>query len=358
MTLSIKDIDPNFKALEIDGTPLVFQTADRPPFRLSGLPWYAQERQWCRLPQTLLPSASDGVRWLGWNTSGVRVHFRTDSSAIGLHATLRDGVDMSHMARSGSGGFDLYEGSGSAKVFRSNLRHDPGCTAVRGLFCRAMPPQMREWTVYFPLYSGVSSFSIGLDPDSRVEPPAPFDYEHPVLFYGSSITQGGCASRPGNSHAAIITRRLNADLVNWGFSGNAIGEPVMARTIATLNLSAFVLDYDHNAPSAEHLDATHEPFFRIIRQAHPDLPVVFVSKPDFYGTSQCLRRRDLIRRTWEKASSAGDRRVWFVDGETLFGSTERDLCTVDGCHPNDIGFLRMADAITPVLRDALNSRRG
>lgn len=353
MTTSITDIDPNFKSQEINGTPLVFQSADSPAFLLAGFPWYAQERQYCRLPQALLPEANDGVRFLAWHTSGGRVHFRTDSSAIGLHATLRDGGDMSHMARSGSGGFDLYGGSGSARGFRANLRHEHGSKGVSGLFCRDMPRQMREWTLYLPLYNGIEALSIGLDPDSRLETPLPFACEKPVLFYGSSITQGGCASRPGNSHPAIITRRLNTDLINWGFSGSAAGEPVMARTIASLGLSAFVLDYDHNAPSAEHLEATHEPFFQIVRRAQPNLPVVFISKPDFNGTPQCRSRRDIIRRTYRKARDAGDTRVWFVDGETLFGVTERDLCTVDGCHPNDAGFLRMADAITPVLREAL-----
>lgn len=338
---------------EAYGVPLTFRPADRAPLALSGLPWYARERTYCRLPQAVIPQTNPGVRMLAWHTAGAMVRFRTDSSAIGIEAVLRTGDDMSHMPRSGSGGFDLYEGAGTEKVFRANLRHSHGSTEVKGLLRRELSRRMREWTVYLPLYNGVEALDIGLDPECRLEAPTPFAHERPVLFYGSSITQGGCASRPGNSYTAIVGRRLNVDLINWGFSGNGKGEPVMAETIATLDLSAFVFDYDHNAPTVEHLAATHEPFFRIVRKARPDLPVIFVSRPDFYGTHMCRQRREIIRGTYERAVAAGDRNVRFVDGEILFGAAERDLCTVDGCHPNDIGFLRMADGMTPAVRAVL-----
>ena len=119
-------------------------------------------------------------------------------------------------------------------------------------------------------------------------------------------------------------------------------------------MSAFILDYDHNAPSEEHLLRTHEPFFRTIREAQPDLPIVIVSKPDF-DTNPVINaaRRDIIRATYDHAVASGDRHVAFVDGETLFGTSDRDLCTVDGTHPNDLGFCRMAAALEPVLRSMI-----
>ncbi len=356
MTGLIEDIDSNFRTLAIDGSSLLFRPAQAVPAILSGLPWFMEEKQFCRLPQALIPRANDGVKSLAWHTSGAMIRFQTDSCTIGLQAKLRSGGDMSHMSRSGSGGFDLYEGSGVKKVFRSNLKHEHGSTLISGLFQRNLPRAMREWTIYLPLYNGVQELMLGLDPDSSVHAPTPFRHEKPVLFYGSSITQGGCSSRPGNSYPAIIARRLDANFINWGFSGSGRGEPVMAETVATLDLGAFVLDYDHNAPTPEHLAATHASFFRIVRDARPDLPVIFVSKPDFRGTDICRKRRDIIRTTYEAAKAAGDRHVHFVDGETLFGNSERDLCTVDGVHPNDIGFLRMADGIMPAVRAALGER--
>ena len=130
----------------------------------------------------------------------------------------------------------------------------------------------------------------------------------------------------------------------------------MAEYIATIPMSVFVMDYDHNAPDAEHLNQTHEPFYRIVRKAQPDLPIVMVTCPD---TDRIPERADahraIIRRTYEKAVAEGDKNVYFVDGSTFFGKEERHLCTVDDCHPNDIGFLRMADVLEPILRNILES---
>lgn len=355
MVDSIEKQDHNFRALTLDDVPLAFRDAGAPPFGLSGFPWHADEKRYCRLPLAIVPMANDGVRELAWHTSGGMVRFQTDSTAVGLLAALRNGGDLSSMARSGSGGFDLYEEGPSDMIFRGNLRHTQGTAAVKGLFCRNLPPQMRQWAVYLPLYNGIESLAIGLDPECRIAPPIPLRFEKPILFYGSSITQGACASRPGNAYPAIITRRLNANLVNWGFSGSAKGERILAETIASMHLSAFVLDYDHNAPTPEHLEATHEPFFRVVRHVHPKLPVVFISRPDYVGTTDCRKRRDIIRATYNRAKADGDSNVYFIDGERLFGDSERDLCTVDGCHPNDIGFLRMADEITPTLMAVIES---
>jgi hypothetical protein len=357
MTKSIQEIDTNFRSLELDGVPLHFHPAAAAPFTLSGLPWIETEKHFCRLPQQTIPLANEGVQELAWHTSGGLLHFRTNSSAIALDTVLRSGLDMSHMPRSGSGGFDLFEGVGADSVFRANIHPEHGQTQLRGLFRRNLEPTMREWKIYLPLYNGVEHLDIGLDPDCKVEAPSPLSHTKPILFYGSSITQGGCASRPGNSYTAIVARRLDANMINWGFSGNGHGEPVMAETIATLDLGVFVFDYDHNAPTPEHLEKTHAPFFHTIRKAQANLPVVFVSRPDFYDTPDCHKRRQIIRDTYEEAKTAGDKNVYFVDGETLFEETERDLCTVDGCHPNDIGFLRMADGVTPAVKAALAGSR-
>jgi len=357
MTKPIQEIDENFRRLELDGVPLQFRSADTSPFALSGLPWFNTEGHFCRLPQRVLPLANEGVQELAWHTAGAILHFRSNSSALAIDTTLRSGLDMSHMPRSGSGGFDLFEGSGAASTFCANVMHERGQTHLQALFCRDRERKMRQWKIYLPLYNGVQRLAIGLDPDSQVEASSPFKQEKPILFYGSSITQGGCASRPGNAYTAIVARRLDAHLINWGFSGSGRGEPVMARAIADLDLGAFVFDYDHNAPNPEHLEKTHAPFFQIIRQAHPNLPVVFVSRPDFFNTPDCRKRRQIIRATYEAARAIGDQNVYWVDGESLFGEVERDLCTVDGCHPNDVGFLRMADGITPIVRTALAGGR-
>ena len=108
-------------------------------------------------------------------------------------------------------------------------------------------------------------------------------------------------------------------------------------------------DYDYNAPSAEHLEKTHEPFFQAVRKANPDLPIIMLSKCSWISP----RRRDIIRKTYENARKAGDKKVWFIDGSELFGEPGQNMCTVDHCHPNDLGFYMMHRRVLPVLKEAL-----
>ena len=155
----------------------------------------------------------------------------------------------------------------------------------------------------------------------------------------------------------MACRALDAEQVNLGFSGSARGEAAMAELIASIGgLAAFVMDYDYNAPTPEHLAATHEPFFRTVRAALPDLPVLVLSAPSVWPDSPGTTaiRRDIVRRTVRHARAAGDRLVRFLDGARLFGRTGRDDCTVDRVHPNDLGFRRMADAVVPALRRLLD----
>jgi hypothetical protein len=150
----------------------------------------------------------------------------------------------------------------------------------------------------------------------------------------------------------MLCRAVDAPQVNLGFSGCGRGEPAVAEAIAGLDLAVFVLDYDHNAPTVAHLESTHAPFFNIVRSGNPSLPIILMSRCDFHGSPADVERRDAIRRTYASAVAAGDTRVWFVDGETLFGTEDREACTVDGCHPNDLGFYRMFRTVLPVLEKA------
>ena len=185
---------------------------------------------------------------------------------------------------------------------------------------------------------------------ASIQQAAPYRVADPVVFYGSSITQGVAVSRPGNSYISLLSGMLDFDYVNLGFGGNAKGEQAMADYIAGLHQSVFVMDYDQNTPSVQHLEQTHPRFFDTIRSKQPHLPVVMISRPDFrYGGEQAVLRREVIRSTYQKAREAGDQNVWFIDGETLWGSEGWDSCTIDTCHPNDLGQWRMAVEIAKTL---------
>ena len=195
---------------------------------------------------------------------------------------------------------------------------------------------------------------------SVLEAGAPYRDVAPIVYYGNSITQGGCASRPGNSYQNILSRQLGIDHVNLGFSGSGLAEDAMANYLASLSMSAFVCDYDHNALTPEHLQNTHYKLYKTIRQKHPDVPYIMISRPDFYydniyigGAENSIKRRRIILDSYHAAIDSGDSNVYFIDGERIHTGTYGDCCTVDGGHPNDLGFALFAEQIGDVLRRSL-----
>ena len=316
-----------------------------------------------RLPDDLYDKVNDGVTGLSWDTAGARVRFRTDKKVIHVKCSLRHNAEMGHFAFSGSSGLDCRMNIGGYDYYAGCVY--PGAysqTELEGDFrcddARVSDDGMIDVTVTLPLYNGIKSLEFGFDDDARVEAPKPQAIELPIVFYGSSITQGGCATRPSNAYTSMIGDRLDAKYINLGFSGSARGEENIARYIASIKKSCFVMDYDHNAPTHEHLESTHEKFFKIIRESDPQLPIVIVTKPDFDACpSDNAARREICRHTFDNAIKAGDKYVSFVDGQDLFEGPDRDHCTVDRCHPTDLGFWHMANVIGEAVRAGITGRR-
>ncbi len=325
------------------------------PFVTTGFHWLAQEGLYYRLPKDKLNSFNEGISWLGTNTSGGILRFKTDSGSLSLRCQLAKVHHMPHMPSSGHSGLDFYLGSGCNKTFHAIAMPPEGTASFESRILDGAERKLREWTVYFPLYNGVNEVEIGIDEGAALLAPSPFTIEKPFVFYGSSITQGGCASRSGNSYVNMLSRWFDAPVLNFGFSGSAKGEPEMADILRELDASLLVIDYDHNAPSPEHLQDTHENFFKRIREKKPLLPIVLISLPNFEKNVEInTRRRAIIHNTYEKAIADNDKNVYFIDGESLFGSHSRELCTVDTVHPNDLGFYRMARRISSTIRQIIN----
>ncbi len=344
--------DANFRVdTHVNKDRLIACDVCRAPFSLHGIfPPNADTDRFHRLPKAVAEAVSPGVASLYTNTAGGRVRFATNSGRIAIHAELGAIPHMPHMPLTGSSGFDLYRSDGGVEThvhtfvppFR--LYEDEAFDSRWDTDTR----DMHSYTLNFPLYTDVKRLYILLDEDAALQESAPYPITAPVVFYGSSITQGGCASRPGNAYESILSRRYGFDYWNLGFSGGARGEAAMAQYIAGLPMGAFVLDYDHNAPDPSHLERTHEAFFKTIRAANPDLPILCVSrnspKPDLEA------RRAIILKTVENARKAGDRKVWFVDGARFGEELGMDAgMTVDGTHPNDLGFWSMANHIGACL---------
>lgn len=345
--MNIAEIDKNFQEqYSLDG--LKTHSIEQPPFRLFGLCREAGERDYKRLPHAVVEAIGNtGYKSLYKNTSGIRLRFKTDSKRILLTCKLPGFTRHDNMPRTASSCFDMYADGHYCKVFR------PG-TDLSGTYSSEHTfenRKMRDILINFPLYNPVDEVYISLEEDAQIAPCDDYRQQKPTVYYGSSITQGGCASHPGNSYCGIISQRMDADFINLGFSGSAHGELKMADYIGSLDMFAFVYDYDYNAPTVEHLQQTHEAFFRRFRSYQPTTPVIMVSGANImYDSEEITRqRREIIRTTYENAIAAGDKNVYFIDGSKIYKEVGLDLCTVDCVHPNDLGFLCMANSIGAVL---------
>ena len=341
----ITGIDKNFKVeTKINKNDIEFHNARSAPFRIYGV--FYEDGKFRRMPEGVAKTVSPGVYYLHANTAGGRVRFKTNSPYVAISTKMAGITRMDHFPLCGTAGFDLYADGEYVKTFRPPYDMADGYESLIELGTA----KMREITINLPLYSDICELYVGLARDAEIHAPTPYRVEKPVVFYGSSVTQGGCASRPGNSYQGFITRWLDCDHINLGFSGNAKGEEEMADYIASLDMSVFVSDYDYNTPNAEHLAATHERLFKKVREAHPDLPIIIVTRPKpHYYEGEDLECFAVIKATYEHAIAAGDKNVYFIDGRTLLGEIGFEG-TVDTVHPTDLGFYYMAKRIAEELK--------
>ena len=320
---------------------------DEAPFSIHGV-WRDGDRYY-RLPREVAVNTSKNVTQKCDQTAGGRVRFATDSPYVAIKVTVHNVEQIAMMPVSATIGLDLYADG----VFIGSFR--PSFDQVAGNYESIVEigdRKMREITVHFPLYGGVRDLYIGIDGDATLAAAKPYNYSRPVLFYGSSITNGGCCSRPGMTYEAQLSRMLDVDHRNLGFGGSARAEESIAEYVAAQDMSAFVYDYDHNAPSVEYLAETHARMFRTVREKNPTLPIIMISRPQILDHSYRAERFAVIKKTYDDAVLAGDENVYLIDGSSLFDGAGNDY-TVDGIHPTDLGFWMMARGIAPVLRAAL-----
>lgn len=351
--MDIQKIDKNF-AVQEAGDELRYYDAMCGAFTLHGV--IKTSYGYARMEPEAACSVSHMTELLARNTSGGRLRFVTDSLQIAIHAVIPS-FFMPHMSFVASCGMDVcIEEDGELRSFVfmpvfSKSEEYRSCIKFE-------EKKLRKITLSFPLYNGVKELSVGLERESYISPDYPYKYQAPVLFYGSSITQGACAGRPSTSFPALLSKRLNCDFINMGFSGNAKGELSMAEYLAQMDSSALVMEYDYNADSPAQLRKTHAAFFARIRELRPSLPVLFLSRPNYRGTADHDERRAIVKDTYCKALAAGDGNVWWIDGKDFYSSVNFDDCSVDSVHPNDLGMYLIAERICPVLREMLDKARG
>ncbi len=352
--LDIGEIDRNLKVpTELEEQDLKFYSVLEAPFRVYGV--FYENGMFRRLPEEFARTYEEGqgVHRLHGNTAGGRVRFSTDSPYVAISVKFGKPGRMAHFALTGSEGFDLYvreEGKLSYEsTFVPPFKAREGYESIHHFH----EAKMRQITIHFPLYSEVKELFIGLAETAFVGEGETYRFDEPVVYYGHSMTQGACATHPGNAYPNILSAELEVDHINLGFSGNAFGEEKMARQIAGMDMKLFVMDYDHNADDVAHLERTHEPFFKIIRAAHPSLPVIMMSAVATSDPLEVMRaRKAVVKKTYENAVKNGDQNVYFWDGEENFAPWAQ-WGTVEGSHPNDLGFYGMAKSLKPILESIL-----
>jgi hypothetical protein len=334
---------------EADQFQLIGKTSEETETRYERLPAYLKEK--CRPPL-----------WnLGKNTSGLAIRFRTNSRAISAKWEVAENNHMNHMTDTGIKGGDLYAWEKDHwQPVKAGL--PTGKTNEQAIISN-MTPQEREYLMFLPLYDGVISISIGIDSTAYIKNQAlPYpDTTHPILVYGTSITQGGCASRPGMSYTNILTRKLNREVINLGFSGNGQLDYEIAELMATRrDASMFILDFIPNVNVAQ-LTGKTETFFDILRKANPNTPILFVETiifpHSFYDkkTYETITEKNrVLKKEYEKIKQGGDKNIYYLACNDLIGNDGE--ATVDGIHLTDTGFLRMAEIILKAINQIENKK--
>lgn len=326
------------------------------PIEVHGLPFFEQNGSFSRMPEEVAKKAPIAGSMNKYSV-GARICFRTDSPTVWLKMRVKPLSMTTGMSMISGQSLHVLFGNRQDPVYVGAWTpRDLNATEVSGTCPFRKKAGQEDVTVYLPRNAIVEEIQVGIEDGAKLMPPTPYKYP-PMLYYGSSITAGGSCSAPFNAYNAIISKHLDVDYYNFGFSGSCMGEIAIADCIAELPLSIFVYDYDHNAPNVEFLQKTHEPFFLRIREKNPNLPIVMLSKPDRFGLTEGEEERcEVIKKTYENAVRRGDKNVYFIDGKTLFGEKDRFACTVDSLHPNDLGAYRMAAVIEPIIAKILKER--
>ncbi len=316
-----------------------------------------KESPYDRLPISYKEKVREPVWDLSKASAGITVRFHSNSTSINLKWTVLNDLDMPHMASTGIKGIDLYT------KYNNKWRYVTTAGALVGLktyqnksipadsineyeLIKNMSPDFREYKLFLPLYDGVTKLEIGIDNNALINKASPNPVK-PIVFYGTSITQGGCASRPGMAHTNIISRKLDVDCINYGFSGNGRMETPIVELISDIDASFYVIECLQNMDS-EQVRERVRPLVDMIRTKHPLTPIVLVENM-MYTTAfldqtietTLIQENEALKNEFDKIIKRGTPNIFYIKDNKDFLSDNEG--TVDGVHLTDLGFLRYAD---------------
>ena len=361
---NIAEYDPN---MSVDGISVTngIKWIDGKILPIEGRAFDDVDHYYDRLPSGVSTNVNKGVRDMKHHTSGMQFRFSTDSKRLFFKWVPYNAgwMSMDHMPKSGMSGIDVYRfdaAQGRWLYVKTGRIEQPSGAQLELPWSPGTP-----CLVNLPLYNGVKEFALGVETNAAVRtlPPRRSGVEKPVVFYGTSITHGGCASRPGMSFVNIVGRELDVPVVNLGFSGSGVMEYEMSEHLARIDASCYVLDCLHNmrmsndarACAGRNMDENYEPFIRNLRAKRPGVPIVMAEQCDVYCGGPCAK--DVyLRSVYEKLVSEGWKNLVYLPKDKMYANDLEG--TVDGVHPNDYGMTFLARAYGAVVAEAIGLKTG
>ena len=335
------------------------------PFTIFGSTFYEGEG-FHKMPLDYVKSLPLGPFWGSKMTTGVRITFSTDATKMAISATLYDFIRVAKSNLLANNGFRLVELTDSGEeVHAANFnppQYKDGGVFMDDSFASQSQLRggMRNYILYLPTYSGVNEMSIFLDENATVKEFNPYSNLKPILFYGNSITQGACATRPDTNFACIICNKTKTDIINYSLSGGARANPEHVEYLKTVDCSVFICDYDANADSSDFLRKTHLPLYKSFRETHPETPIILLTlssyfRDNFWKNGERAKRDEVIFETYKYAIENGDKNIYLIKGKDLIPRDLREMAFNDESHPNDIGHYfianRVLQTLNPILQD-------
>lgn len=329
---------------------------------IEGKGWTDTEKYYDRLPAKAKGVVRDPVWGLSRDSAGMCLRFASDANTIAVRwSVTSETLAMPHMPATGVSGLDLYvaDDTNGRRIWRWIANGRPQKVANEDVLASGIPEGVHEYLLYLPLYNGTESVELGIPPSATLTkgPARPASKVKPVVFYGTSIVHGGCASRPGMAHPEIVGRMLDRPVINLGFSGNGTLDPEMGTLLAELDAAVYVIDCAPNL-GPDKISERTEPFVKVLRAAKPETPIVLVENICYQagyflpGTKKSYTdKNEALKAAYEKLLADGVTGLTYVACDNLLGTDGEG--TVDGTHPNDLGFQRFAEALTPELRKLL-----
>ncbi|MBO9619502.1 MAG: SGNH/GDSL hydrolase family protein [Niabella sp.] len=316
------------------------------------------KKSYHRIDTAAYADFSPGIKKLFTNGAGLAISFKTNSPRITAKWCVTNARQYDNMTPIANKGLDLYIKRNGKWEFAGVGRADAVCNEF--VIVQNMDRTAKECLLYLPLYDEVKSLSVGVDSGCQISPGKdPFPKR--VVVYGSSITQGAAASRPGMAYPARLSRALGIDFINLGLSGSGKMERNVADMLATADADAFILDCFAN-PSPEQITERTAYLVKVIRAKHPDAPIVMIQSVirqsgNFDSTVQRLveRQNENTLKEYQKLKKEGLQHLYLISGANLLGNDHEG--STDGIHPNDLGFDRMLQVIRPEIIRILKSNQ-